>query len=680
MIFRPHPLREISMDNQLYNKIYNIPKTDNPFLGYLYARGYLISDKPIVVKESWLSMEFGNGLCITYDKQNECEYVTVGDNWVLILGTVMDTLSWHMDIKRIARNIAEKFAMSDNIFYNYLDYLGGRHLIVYGNREEAYLLQDATGMRSAFYHRHSLLIASHYNIIQNIVNSKRYAFVEEFVQRKPLPWLLPGNTTPYEDIMALMPNHRLTLSNRALKRFFPRENHLHVEVNQAMDYIAECCEKQLLTLAANKKLMLSITKGNDSRITMAAANKLSRSILYYTYYGEQDPSQMSDLCFTREFARKHELNFLEVSNSFEGTSSQYDTLTDVCYHNHYHFHLFYSVPNMLKTLPHDRIAIRSNLIEIIRSDYFSDLPAHSDWEKVAARLYYADKIKDPDYRAVMKRFFYENEYDKTYDYVTGDLIYWEYRMGLWMNGAVLLKDDICFDTYMLFNHRKMLEYGLGIPRYFKKKNFVVHEVIRRLCPELLFDIPNTDYSLMDYYLPDSKNMAEIQTGEVIGYHGKEKKKIPVYSHLGRYHSLLGYGSSQIKKGDICEYVIELPISVEGVYTIQIDIYVSGELNYTKNFAQYSIFVDDERCFKLGISEFLNKENQINIIKKLQAGKTNVSIQLEATADYDASMNTPGMLQIRSITAARQWNYAEPSQTLVLSTSDSFSSKILKKRK
>ena len=75
-----------------YEKIFNIPSSDNPYYEHLYARGYLISDKPYVVKENWEQRSFGNGLYITYDGKNECAYVTLNDTWVLILGTVMDTL------------------------------------------------------------------------------------------------------------------------------------------------------------------------------------------------------------------------------------------------------------------------------------------------------------------------------------------------------------------------------------------------------------------------------------------------------------------------------------------------------------------------------------------------------------------------------------------------------------
>ena len=116
--------------NERYTRIFNTPKQDNPYLALLYARGFLISDKPIVVKDSWVQRSFGNGLYITYDSRNECEYVTCGDTWVLILGTVMDTQSWHMNMDTVAQKVAEKFTLGEEFLYDYLDYLGGRHLIV----------------------------------------------------------------------------------------------------------------------------------------------------------------------------------------------------------------------------------------------------------------------------------------------------------------------------------------------------------------------------------------------------------------------------------------------------------------------------------------------------------------------------------------------------------------------
>lgn len=665
--------------NERYTRIYNTPGEDNPYLDHLYARGYLISDRPIVVKEGWEQRSFGGDLHITYDGRNECECVTDGEAWVLILGTVMDTLFWHMDTQKIARKIANKFLQGEDYLYDYLDYMGGRHLIVYGNQNEAYLVQDATGMRSVCYHRHSLLIASHYNIINRIVNAKRNPFVEDMVQMNPIPWLLPGNTSPYEDIMIMMPNRRLSLFDRQLKRIFPRGPRLSVDVDTVMDYIADCCKKQLETLSRYKKLMFSITKGNDSRITMAAAKDIQNTALYFTYYGEQDPAQMDDLRFTRKFSQKQDMNYVEVPTEFSDPQDQYSSLLDVCYHNHYHFHLFHSIPSMLKKLPSDRVAVRSNLIEIIRSDYYSDLPAGSDWEKLAKRLYYGNKIADPEYRRIMQTFYEENQYGDTYDYYTGDLIYWEYRMGLWMNNAVLLKDDICFDTYMLFNQRKMLEYGLGLPRYFKKNNTVVHEVIRRLCPEMLFELPNTDYTMFDYYLTDARNLVELKNGRLCGYHTNGETPVAVYSNIGRYHALFGFGSRLITEGSICEYAVDIPIKEEGVYTIQLTLNVSSEFAYTSNFARYAISLNDETCFSIGLADFMNKDNQINIIKNLPAQTLRLRIRLEAEEDYDASDRTPGLLQLRNISVGRQWNYAAPKKTLVTSTNRVFDSVVKKKK-
>ena len=664
--------------NERYTRIFNTPKQDNPYLALLYARGFLISDKPIVVKDSWVQRSFGNGLYITYDSRNECEYVTCGDTWVLILGTVMDTQSWHMNMDTVAQKVAEKFTLGEEFLYDYLDYLGGRHLIVYGNKTDAYLVQDATGMRSVCYHRHSLLVASHYNIINQIVHAEKNPFVEDMVQMNPVPWLLPGNMSPYMDIMIMMPNRRLSLFDRSLKRIFPRGPRLKTDVNTAMDYIADCCKKQLETLSRYKELMFSITKGNDSRITMAASHGLQDASLYFTYYGEQDPDLMSDLYFTREFSRKHNMHYKEVPVAFCDPKAQYGSLMDVCYHNHYHFHMFYSIPSMLKQLPSDRIAVRSNLIEIIRADYYSDLPAGSDWEKVAKRLYYGHKMDDPAYRQVMQTFFEENQYDNIYDYHTGDLIYWEYRMGLWMNNGILLKDDTCFDTYMLFNHRKMLEYGLGIPRYFKKKNAVVHEVIRRLYPEMLYELPNTDNTLLDYYLTDTRNLVEMKDGQLRGYHIADDSSVPLYSSIGRYHALFGFGSSVIRNGSICEYTVDIPVKAEGVYTIQLTLNVSNEFNYTSNFAHYTVSVNDEKCFALGLTDFMNKDNQINIIKHLPAQTLRLRIQLKAEKDYDASDRTPGILQIRNISVARQWNYNAPEKTVVISTDQMFRDVISKK--
>lgn len=665
------------MGNQLYDKIYGKPTPEQPYYDCLYARGFLIADREYTVLDHWKRMYFGCGLYITYDPDNPCVYVEQNDAWTLILGTVMDMIDWHMDSGIVARKVVQLYQKGENALYDYLDELGGRHLIVYGDKEHAYLVQDATGMRSLCYYRHELLAASHYQIIAGITGAERLEFVREYVERKPLPWLLPGNCTPFVDVMAMMPNHRLELHGMRLKRIFPRGPRLNADVNEVMDYIADCCKKQMDVLTADRKLIFSLTRGNDARITLAALGGKTDGHIFYTYHARGDQAQEVDYIFTKAFCKEHQMEFVEIPMDGKAVQDEFDKLSPVCYHNHYHQHVFRAIPGVRAHLPKGRLAVRSNLVEIIRSDFYSDLPQYCDWEKVARRLSYPDKMDDEWYRSTMKRFYDEHEFGNIYDYHTGDLIYWEYRMGLWMNSAVLLKDDTCFDTYMLFNQRKLLQYGLGIPRYFKKMDTVVHEVIRRLQPKLLYDIPNTEYTLMDYYLPDSRTMIELGGGTMTGM-SAQKEAIPVYLSAGRFQAVCSFGSSKIRKGDLYKYRIPFRIEHSGVYAVQITVFVPSILQKASSFAWFEVLLCGKLCYKQNLLDYANKDNQINIVTKLDPGEKSITFVMHSKTDYDAGSHEPGVLLIRSITASRQFNYEEPEEPIVMTTSQMYAQKVKKK--
>ena len=68
----------------------------NKFEKYLYYRGYLISDKPYTVQAHWKILKFGvkKTYYLTYDPQNECCYIEKNGKAILLLGLVLDTLSW----------------------------------------------------------------------------------------------------------------------------------------------------------------------------------------------------------------------------------------------------------------------------------------------------------------------------------------------------------------------------------------------------------------------------------------------------------------------------------------------------------------------------------------------------------------------------------------------------------
>lgn len=625
---------------------------NNKYIDYLYKRGYLISDKPYHVKDNWVKTSFGYDFFITYDPENQCEEIINGNLWVLVLGTVMDTISWTMDLKLIGAEILRRYAHSITEVYDYIDFVCGRYIIVFGGGSDGqtHLIQDAMGLRSVFYHKSRILIASHYNLINDFSGDKRHPFMSEYLNMTPTPWLLPGNITPYENIVALLPNHELNIARMTVKRFWPRENYKDVSVDFVMDYIAGSLKNQINLLAQNHKLMIGLTKGNDSRITLAACKDIAKSVLCWSYFGKGDPAQTEDARFTKEYTQKLGLPYLQIDTTERFcTPEDWEQIKSVAFMNHYHKYNFEAIPAYFKGLPKEYLSLRSIGTEIVRSDYYGAMPNHAQWEDLAEG-FYSKYMNNEMVCDLYKKFFEEFEYDKLYNYLSADIFYWEYRMGLWMGAAVLVKDDINFDTWVPFNCRKILEYGLSVPRYYKKSDTIIYEVIRRLWPELWFDIPNTDYTLNDYYLPNLPGQIElkgctIETGNKLL---KEHKVIP-YTRIGRYNADVGFSENTVFKGDFIALNLEIPIMEAGTYDFQITINVPAKWKLEPYCSNYSIYIDGDRVYTKNLNDFKNKDNQINILKrKAKNENAKLRIELECDRDFTVIRGVAGFMSIKSV--------------------------------
>ena len=207
----------------------NVSRKENAFLecftenDYLYIRGFVIllnTGTDIRINPNWKSIEIGlsKEYIVYYDEKNKVYKAEdrVNNTWIFILGSVMNTETGVSDISTIGKELNSCLNESVDAFYDYVDILNGRHIIIYSKDGEADLITDATAMRSTYYCETSFCIASHYNLINDMCHCEQHPFFNDYVQyfRKNISCVsLPGNLTPYLNIKMLIPNHKLSLND-----------------------------------------------------------------------------------------------------------------------------------------------------------------------------------------------------------------------------------------------------------------------------------------------------------------------------------------------------------------------------------------------------------------------------------------------------------------------------------
>lgn len=662
----------------------------------LYRKGFVIYPENMngfTKPYGYITKKINNFFYISYDEKYPVSIFERDGLFCLLIGVAIDTKVFRQDHEYISDTILNLISgedsdiFSNSEFLDYLDYLNGRYCIVFIQDDNLYVTNDASGMRSVFYHDSLNVIASHYNLLNDLTKEEEHPLIDVYrIQRERYdearffsPFGLPGNITMYQHIYQLVCNHFYDLKSHKLIRFWPRHKDYNFDLDEAVSYISDTITKSLSILVDNYDVYQSLTMGNDSRMSLAAAKDYTDKITFFTYdslrYPEADAQY--NCRFSSEVARLLNLKYHFVDCTSDLTAQESELLKK----NHYRQHKKGIISGFRKTFmnidPYKAMHVRTNITELLRKSYYtisknaspeelaekmahwSSYPPKYAEEFNAVKQYYSEYIKETDFTNV-----------QCFDY--GDIFYLEYRMNQW-HSAVVQNQDFIFDTFILFNTRKILEYGMLIPKILKENNVFVDEIQKKLWPELdLLKHPNiTRYSetLVDWYEYNlSKNILffndsfhektyEIRSGNM----NKElqNKKVPFYEKPNTCGIVFGFANNVLSPGDFVDLDISVKLSKANYY---LDVTVLCCWNQLCNDGgvRYGVYLDDKRLFVLPTNTFMRPNQIVYMFQNSEARDAVIKIRLYAGATA-AFKNFNGLIDIKHVLLMTMPSLKEPEQ-------------------
>lgn len=490
----------------------------------LYARGFLICNRMYdteriksVIPSNWNCVFFEEkslvDIVFYYDTRNELCFYEEDGVWAVILGTAIDTETACFSLRKIATVLVAEFKKSKEHFYNAIDNLCGRHVILCGDKENAFLLQDATGMRSVFYSEKEFIIASHCELIHEILQSEQNLCYEPYSRLvgtgEDNNRCMPGRTTPWRDIVFLIPNHELNLLTLKMHRFWPRRDRKESDFNEFLDYATHNFHMQQQALENSKKdIVMSMTAGLDSRVTLAALWPMRNKIHFFTYCDAEgqlkNTDTMLDYSYTEALLKDSGLEFNPIFLGGGVSAEVLETINKNTYQRHV-TRAVTGYAKMCEELGLERpIHIRSNIQEVFRKRktyQHQNIPELTP--EAFCKYHYPafsslTETEKANFIEAFQEFLESGEYGCLHNYGYMDVLYWEERMGLWHGGSVLLESDLAFDTYCMFNCRRLIEMALNCPDWYLKTNHGIFSWIERMKAELLFREPNSKKTLLDF--------------------------------------------------------------------------------------------------------------------------------------------------------------------------------------
>lgn len=443
--------------------------------GFLYAK-----QKPTFIPSHYNQINDNLWLC------KEINHAFSLNNRICIFGLVTDVRNEKLSINIIANNLAKELDKSEEKFHIEGDFLCGRYVIIYKNKNnKEKIITDAAGMRPIYHSKTAHIITGHAKLLADNI-SKKIGNIKMSVYAGGCSI---GRTTPYPNVYLLIPNNSLEIDTGIINRFFPRKPFEKMNVETATNFVEKCVINAIKGITMyNKPLLISLTAGIDSRSTLSISTNIKHPIACFTYNVPNNSDVKRDVDIAKKICKE-----LNVPHEIVQCSNNIDkNILDIFNANTYYSHNRPAYDALNKKFNNNYIHLRSNLIEIGRtfgSFRNVEILDTEDWLfPFFMKQNRNKKLNDNDFNIVKENL---REYAKTtnlnkkslHQYRASDMYYWEQRMATWMS-QVLIDSDMAFNTFIPWNARCIFDAMFSIPYADRIKATILHNIISKNSPSI----------------------------------------------------------------------------------------------------------------------------------------------------------------------------------------------------
>ncbi len=644
---------------------------------YLYVKGFLVTpDEQLFLHElDWAHHLKGN-LNLYFHPQTNFSFYEQNENWVCVLGHTIDTINNTINNADVSKALYENLIVSQDAFFDYLERLTGRYVIITSMNKQLNVYHDATGMKSVFYHKNSATFGSHAKLVAKATGEGEAQQVDLDWIQEPRTYHYPGDYTPYNNVHFLLPNHKLLVWENKTVRYFPREELPTKTLDDVIDILVEETQKQLKLIAENYKMLVSLTAGVDSRTTLALLKDYVSSAVFFTYYYKhsKDPSFKTsktldiDRDVANEIIANLQLNHEIIPIDYaDRTDEDYIAFKELLTEN-----TFLDHNSILAKIYSDKyegenyLHLRSNIYGIIKSVFRKVYKLHGSEASLEDIVTCTNPslLSDPNAVRLYERWLEDYSPNVGLNYDPFDILFWESRMGTW-HSQLVIQSDIAFETHTLINSQYLIRNLLSIPVENRSSSQYLHRLVDKQWPILSYWKYNRRGTLRDTIDADKKRIKQLTRKQA-----QTKAKLGLPNHLIEYSAGNLYGEMRVpykiekksskelfyidkpapKKGDFARANIRLLREEENAdkaYLVFLELSSPYQNKKNKGRLKYEVMLNDEPLLEEDVAEW-NKTNQI-FIQLPDMKENTLSIQVQAMKDCEEwNWGKAARIQIESI--------------------------------
>jgi|WetSurMetagenome_2_1015567.scaffolds.fasta_scaffold06840_1 hypothetical protein len=465
-----------------------------------YRRQYVLSPNTIVCPFEHNVITVNNKFHLYVHTDLPVNQYCQNNVQLILLGDIFDYRYTRLDNAAILKNIAD----SDfKVVLEKLAGYAGRFVLFFVGQNSVTVVHDASATRKVFYcnHKDGYWLSSQPHLLARLAgipvsgDASKISFYGSEAFRI-LNNSNIGDTTIYDAVFQLLPNHYLELGKAAPIRYWPNKKISRISANEAADKCSLMLKGYVESMANRYELMVPVTAGKDSRTILSATRSISDKVYYYINQEKNLNEHSNDIKIPKRILASLNLEFhindiykLPIDYDFKEIYTQdmpyplYNFLPHVntYYHN---FNNKVNLPGLFVGAAYEMYGtytkgITPEMLAIINN--VNEFPH--------AREYYKrwfNGIKDICQQDNVNLFI---------------LFYWEERLANWGTQIQMFK-DIAQEDFMPFNSRELIECICSVhPRYLDRSGYLLHrKIMRRLWPETLKEPFNPGFKHALFYI------------------------------------------------------------------------------------------------------------------------------------------------------------------------------------
>lgn len=469
-----------------------------------------------------------------YDENSVKQVLEKDGHFIIIHGLYM-----HLDLEKgditdvSAYNLLDLYINNYDEFLNELDYTAGRYCIIIGNSSNVRIYPDATASRTAYYSVDHKAVASHSRLLNEV-----YPLKTDPLNRVQNEYKMNGENNVFINVKSILPNFYFDFHENKKQRFWPRNKNKYTTVREKekLNIASKIWKLQLEKFIKDyDHVVMSMTGGLDSRVSLAMLNGFYNEVLGFTYTPSTDNNFKPSTSWEKSIYSDKRivdelLDVVNIKHRYLDVGSKVQSLNEeelkVLNKNTITHHGRFILPLYKKEFAFDDLLhIRGNLLEIGRSTHIAASTENSveEMEKKVISFLTKNIQKDNKNYNILKNTaknivsdyqFYK--YD--HDYHLMDLLYWENRHGRWLS-EILNETDFSFETLLPFNNRKLIEISLSYSLRKRKNGYFFNELINKNNSVLNFHSKNKQLNFYE----ESKYSSNISLFNSLDYYSNENE-------------------------------------------------------------------------------------------------------------------------------------------------------------